>query len=237
MMKKEKKDHPLCIITGTVVHGRGIGKFTGTPTANLAPALETVLPENGVYISKILLDTQTYYGATHIGTRPTVDGNPDISVETILLDFHREIYGCKIELQLYHKLRPVKEYSTFSLLHRQIQKDCAAVRQFWGIPSASSKPGAELKINAASRTVSVNGQEVYLSAKEFQVLNLLHANPDAAFTKEQIYESVWEEPANGCCHAVENTVFQIRKKLRPFSGEYGFIRRLTGYGYRYDPCR
>ena len=113
MMKKEKKDHPLCIITGTVVHGRGIGKFTGTPTANLAPALETVLPENGVYISKILLDTQTYYGATHIGTRPTVDGNPDISVETILLDFHREIYGCKIELQLYHKLRPVKEYSTF----------------------------------------------------------------------------------------------------------------------------
>ena len=203
MMKKEKKDHPLCIITGTVVHGRGIGKFTGTPTANLAPALETVLPENGVYISKILLDTQTYYGATHIGTRPTVDGNPDISVETILLDFHREIYGCKIELQLYHKLRPVKEYSTFSLLHRQIQKDCATVRQFWGIPSASSNPGAELKINAASRTVSVNGQEVYLSAKEFQVLNLLHANPDAAFTKEQIYEAVWEEPANGCCHAVE----------------------------------
>lgn len=180
MMEKEKKDHPLCIITGTVVHGRGIGKFTGTPTANLAPALETVLPENGVYISKILLDTQTYYGATHIGTRPTVDGNPDISVETILLDFHREIYGCKIELQLYHKLRPVKE---------------------------------------------------------FQVLNLLHANPDAAFTKEQIYEAVWEEPANGCCHAVENTVFQIRKKLRPFSGEYGFIRTLTGYGYRYDPCR
>ena len=136
MMKKEKKDHPLCIITGTVVHGRGIGKFTGTPTANLAPALETVLPENGVYISKILLDTQTYYGATHIGTRPTVDGNPD-----------------------------------------------------------------------------------------------------AAFTKEQIYEAVWEEPANGCCHAVENTVFQIRKKLRPFSGEYGFIRTLTGYGYSYDPCR
>ena len=111
------------------------------------------------------------------------------------------------------------------------------MRQFWGIPSASSKPGAELKINAASRTVSVNGQEVYLSAKEFQVLNLLHANPDAAFTKEQIYEAVWEEPANGCCHAVENTVFQIRKKLRPFSGEYGFIRTLTGYGYRYDPCR
>lgn len=237
MMGKEKKEHLLCTITGIVVHGRGIGKFAGTPTANLAPAPETVLPENGVYISKVLLATQTYYGATHIGTRPTVDGNPDISIETILLDFHREIYGCKIELQLYHKLRPVKEYRNFSLLHRQIQKDCAAVRRFWEIPSAFSKPGSELKITPASRTVSVNGQEVYLSAKEFQVLNLLHANPDAAFTKEQIYEAVWEEPANGCCHAVENTVFQIRKKLRPFSGEYGFIRTLAGYGYRYDPCR
>lgn len=95
MMGKEKKEHLLCTITGIVVHGRGIGKFAGTPTANLAPAPETVLPENGVYISKVLLATQTYYGATHIGTRPTVDGNPDISIETILLDFHREIYGCK----------------------------------------------------------------------------------------------------------------------------------------------
>lgn len=234
-MEKEMKKHPLCIITGTVVHGRGIGKFAGTPTANLNPFPGTVLPGNGVYISKILLDTQTYYGATHIGTRPTVDSDPDISIETILLDFHREIYGCRIELQLYHKLRPVKEYRNFALLHRQIRKDCAAVRQFWGIPSASSKPGSVLKMNAASRTVSVNGQEIYLSAKEFQVLDLLRANPDVTFTKEQIYETVWKEPANGCCHAVENTVFQIRKKLRPFSGEYVFIRTLTGYGYRYDP--
>ena len=52
MMKKEKKDHPLCIITGSVVHGRGIGKFTGTPTANLAPALETVLPEMACIFQK-----------------------------------------------------------------------------------------------------------------------------------------------------------------------------------------
>ena len=99
----------------------------------------------------------------------------------------------------------------------------------------SSEGFLEMRINdlRAFRTAYCIefGVETY-AAQEYEV-----SDDYAAFTKEQIYESVWEEPANGCCHAVENTVFQIRKKLRPFSGEYGFIRTLTGYGYRYDPCR
>ena len=50
--------------------------------------------------------------------------------------------------------------------------------------------------------------------KEFDVLYMLYSNPDVIFTKEQIYEAVWHEPSVGYCHAVENTVFQIRKKCK-----------------------
>jgi hypothetical protein len=46
---------------------------------------------------------------------------------------------------------------------------------------------------------------------------MLYSAQDIAYSKEQIYEAVWHEPSNGCCHAVENTVFQIRKRIRDYS--------------------
>ena len=44
---------------------------------------------------------------------------------------------------------------------------------------------------------------------------MLYLSPQTTFTKEQIYEKIWHEPANDHLHAVENTIFQIRKKLKP----------------------
>lgn len=47
---------PTFSLTGVVVHGRGIGKLVGMPTANLAPAPGTLLPPVGVYLTRVLLD-------------------------------------------------------------------------------------------------------------------------------------------------------------------------------------
>ena len=66
---------PIYTSFGIVIHGRGIDKLVGTPTANLKVENEKQLPENGVYITRIFLDNQIYYGITHIGTRPTVDND------------------------------------------------------------------------------------------------------------------------------------------------------------------
>ena len=43
---------------------------------------------------------------------------------------------------------------------------------------------------------------------------MLYSHPGMAFTKQQIYEAVWHEKANGYFHAVENTIFQICKKIK-----------------------
>lgn len=75
------------------------------PTANVEVSDESTLPPAGVYITKILLDGQMYYGITNIGTRPTVDNDREISVETHIPNFNEEIYGKSIRIQLFGRLR------------------------------------------------------------------------------------------------------------------------------------
>ncbi|MDE7252170.1 MAG: winged helix-turn-helix domain-containing protein [Acetatifactor sp.] len=221
---------PLHTLSGKVIHGRGIGKLVGMPTANMEVSDESTLPPSGVYITEILLDGQTYYGITNIGTRPTVDNDKEISVETHILNFNEEIYGKSIRIQLFSKLRSQKKFENFSLLLEQIRMDCIAARNFFGIEQTISR----LYMNAAKRQVIIGDHEVYLSAKEFDILYMLYSDPDIAYTKEQIYEAVWHEPSNGCCHAVENTIFQIRKRLKDYSREHDFIKTVIGFGYKFN---
>lgn len=221
---------PLHTLSGKVIHGRGIGKLVGMPTANMEVSDESTLPPSGVYITEILLDGQMYYGITNIGTRPTVDNDKEISVETHILNFNEEIYGKSVRIQLFSKLRSQKKFENFSLLLEQIRMDCIAARKFFGIEQNNFL----LYMNAAKRQVLIGDYEVYLSAKEFDILYMLYSDPDIAYTKEQIYEAVWHEPSNGCCHAVENTIFQIRKRLKDYSGEHDFIKTVIGFGYKFN---
>ncbi len=224
------KRKPLHTLSGKVIHGRGIGKLVGMPTANMEVSDESTLPPSSVYITEILLDGQVYYGITNIGTRPTVDNDKEISVETHILNFNEEIYGKSIRIQLFSKLRSQKKFENFSLLLEQIRMDCIAARKFFDIEQSIS----QLYMDAAKRQVIIGDHEVYLSAKEFDILYMLYSNPDIAYTKEQIYEAVWHEPSNGCCHAVENTIFQIRKRLKDYSREHDFIKTVIGFGYKFN---
>lgn len=219
---------PIYTAQGTVIHGRGIGKLVGMPTANLEIVRGQGLPALGVYITKAILDCNIYYGITHIGTRPTVDNDHDISVETHILNFNKDIYGCEMEIQLFTKLRTPQRFDNLSLLLEQIRKDCISVREFWGIKQLISR----LFIDLNTHTVKIDKQEACLSTKEFDILYLLYSNPDVTFTKKQIYEAVWHEPANDRYHAVENTIFQIRKKLSQITNSHDFIKTVVGYGYK-----
>ena len=58
---KEKINEPIYTLTGIVIHGRGIGKHVGTPTANIEIAKNTFLPKTGVYVADILLSDKIYY--------------------------------------------------------------------------------------------------------------------------------------------------------------------------------
>ncbi len=223
-------DHsPLYKLSGKVIHGRGIGKLVGMPTANLQISSDVSLPPNGVYITRILYDSGTYYGISNIGTRPTIDTDSEISVETHILNFNRGIYGEQLEIELFKMLRGIRKFEDFSALLEQIRKDCLAAQDYFGLERTCSR----LRMDIEKHQASVDKRELCLSNKEFDVLYMLYSNPDVSYTKEQIYEAIWHAPSIGNCHAVENTVFQIRKKCKALAGNAEFIKTVVGYGYKF----
>ncbi len=224
-MGKEK----TILLQGTVVHGRGIGKLVGSPTANLEIFKTTEVPPSGIYTSLIFWNEQAYHGITHIGKRPTVDTDETISIEVHFLNFNKDIYGEIILVELYSKLRDPQKFNDLSSLLNQIRQDCMKTRRFFGL---NDLPVA-LCMDIDKHRVTVDNAELFLSAKEFDILYLLYSNPDVTFSKEQIYESVWHEPSNGCFHAIENTIFQVRKKLRPYLQGGDCIKTVVGYGYKF----
>ena len=89
-------------LTGTIVHGKGLGHTVGMPTANLRCDEGSALPEAGVYASLLEVDGQTYFGVTNVGTRPSVDSDPTPTVET---------------------LRPVRRMASLDEVRAQVQAD------------------------------------------------------------------------------------------------------------------
>lgn len=229
-MKEKNTMKPIYTITGIVVHGRGIGKHVGTPTANIKIGEHATLPETGVYVAKIRLDSKTYYGVTHIGMRPTLDNDKAISIETHIFDFDNDIYGWTITVNLYKKLREVRKFDELSLLIEQVANDRLLAQNFFGLKQTN----CTLYIDVKRHCVMIGEQEVYLSANEFDVFYMLYLSPQTTFTKEEIYKKIWHEPTNNHLHAVENTIFQIRKRLKPYCQGHEYIKTVIGYGYKFN---
>lgn len=166
------------------------------------------------------IDSQTYYGVTHVGMRPTLDNDKAVSIETHIFDFDNDIYGRTITIYLYKKIREVRKFNELSLLIEQVTTDRLSARKFWGLKQTN----CALYVDVKRHCVMIGEQEVYLSANEFEVFYMLYLSPQITFTKEQIYEKIWHEPTNNHLHAVENTVFQIRKKLKPHCKGHEYIK-------------
>ena len=231
-MEKEcmKKEIPMYTLSGKVVHGRGIGKLVGMPTANLEMLPNLSIPKFGVYATRVYIQKMEFLGVTNVGRRPTIDNDLDVSIETHILNFNQDIYGDTLTIELYTRLRQPRKFENMSLLLEQLRFDCIDTKEYFGI----SKPDIQLCVDLLKHRVNVNGKDIDFSVKEFDVLYMLYSNPGVAFSKEQIYEAVWHEEANGYFHAVENTIFQIRRKLKKYSGDKNYIKTMVGYGYKFE---
>lgn len=140
------------------------------------------------------------------------------------------IWGPMTSCIVYKKLREVRKFNELSLLLEQIANDRTMAQEFWGLKQTNHT----LHIDVNRHCVILEQQEVYLSTNEFEVLYLLLQSPQTAFTKEQIYEQIWHEPTNNHLHAVENTIFQIRKRLKPYCMGHEYIKTVIGYGYKFN---
>ena len=108
-------------LVGTIVHGEGRGGSLLVPTANLAPENQ-FLPARGVYVTRTLWSGKEILGLTNIGIRPTF-GYQRIVVETHLMEFRGNLYGERVELQILHRLREERKFSSAAELKEQIERD------------------------------------------------------------------------------------------------------------------
>ena len=130
---------PITVITGRIVHGKGIGRTVGMPTANILPSSSSMIPPEGVYASVVHLRSGTYIGVTNIGPRPSVDNSPRETVETNILDFDSDIYGEDMVLEVMTYLRPVRKMADLEEVKRQVDEDKERARTILsGIPVSSS---------------------------------------------------------------------------------------------------
>ncbi|HGG0416280.1 response regulator transcription factor [Clostridium botulinum] len=91
-----------------------------------------------------------------------------------------------------------------------------------------------LKIDVYKHSVVKEGKELNLTNKEFEILKLLASNLGRVFSKEQIYNQVWEEPYYGEENVINVHMKRLRNKLSDDKSDFQYIRTLWGIGYKME---
>jgi DNA-binding response OmpR family regulator len=91
-----------------------------------------------------------------------------------------------------------------------------------------------LEINTAAHKVFVNGREVQMTTKEYELLVFLASNPNIVFTKEHIFDTIWGEEYYGDMATVPVHIQKVRKKIERDPSDPEFIETLWGTGYRFN---
>lgn len=116
-------------LTGKVVHGSGLGRTMGTPTANLDPG-ELLLPGRGVYVTLARVGEIACPAVTNVGTRPTVGGEA-VSVESWLTDYGGDLYGRELTVDFCQYLRPERQFDSVEALRTEIVKNAEQARAYF----------------------------------------------------------------------------------------------------------
>ena len=120
--------HPH-VLSGTVVHGKALGRKLGVPTANLKMPEGLAMPRFGVYACSCLVDGKRYPAVTNLGTRPTVEGS-GITVEPWILDYSGDLYGREITLEFHYFLRPERKFPSLDALKEEIHRNAEETRNY-----------------------------------------------------------------------------------------------------------
>jgi riboflavin kinase/FMN adenylyltransferase len=119
-------------LTGVVERGDARGHTIGFPTANLAVAVDRLIPANGVYASWVEWDGSERAGVVNVGTRPTFGGQGR-RVEAHIFDFEGDLYDRELAVRFVARIREERAFSGVDELRTQIGADAAAARSILGV--------------------------------------------------------------------------------------------------------
>lgn len=92
-----------------------------------------------------------------------------------------------------------------------------------------------LVIDADQHRVSLDGQPVQLTGKEFALLSLFARHPGHSFTRGELLDRVWGEEFDGYDHTVNTHINRLRNKIEADPARPRFIQTVWGVGYRFAP--
>ena len=110
--------------SGTVIAGDGRGKTLGFPTANIAVSdARKILPGNGVYAVKAMVDGISHHGLMSVGVLPTFYDHHARVCEVFIYDFAGDLYGRTVTVECVQRIRGEKKFASSEELVKEMNND------------------------------------------------------------------------------------------------------------------
>ncbi len=90
-----------------------------------------------------------------------------------------------------------------------------------------------LNVNMEKRRVLLDGENIELTAKEFDLLALFASNPGRAYTRENLLNIVWGYQFTGYEHTVNSHINRLRSKIEKDPAQPKFVKTVWGVGYKF----
>lgn len=120
--------HPH-VLTDTVRTGYRIGRSAlDAPTINMSFQDGVLVPRRGVYATRVRLPEGEFDAITNVGCRPTFGGDK-LTVETNILDYSADLYGCTATVMFVGFIRPERKFGSAAELMEQIKRDIVKARE------------------------------------------------------------------------------------------------------------
>ncbi len=123
--------HPH-ILSDIVTPGKRLGRTLGFPTVNLHFQPGVIVPAYGVYAAKVYLeDGSEQIAAVNVGVRPTVEAVSEPNVEAFLLDFEGDLYGQRVRVEFYHRIRGERKFPNVETLTQEVLRNAEETRAYF----------------------------------------------------------------------------------------------------------
>ena len=93
--------------------------------------------------------------------------------------------------------------------------------------------GKDMRLDREGRRVYISGREINLTAKEFEVLELLMLNPNKVYGRENLLKLVWGSDYPGDVRTVDVHIRRLREKIETNPSEPKYVHTKWGVGYYY----
>ncbi len=99
------------------------------------------------------------------------------------------------------------------------------------VPNKKTIEVGELRLEVSSRRVFIKNQEMNLTAKEFDMLELFATHPGKVYSRDQLLDTIWGKEYPGDVRTVDVHVRRLREKIEPNPGQPEYIYTKWGVGY------